>query len=257
MEAILEVFIAAVAVLFELIAALIGAVVELVAMLIAFLLTWRREGRKAASEQFLRRTSERKRKQEEKSKSKKTSKQEPSLDEDPTDSASPMQTAEKRPNSSRWLIVLGLCIVAAGGLAWYLHERKLERQIAQTQAIQKRLADDFADQVQGGAGDELKPSTLNQTDAWGQPLELFVDRFPIGTLIVIRSNGPDRQSGTIDDLLEIRPVPVTPKGIAKDLADVAVEKGKQEAKSRLDALKEKAARFLPGKWKNQDDVDPQ
>ena len=48
------------------------------------------------------------------------------------------------------------------------------------------------------------PRLLEDRDAWGKPLELFVDDFFLAKLVVIRSHGIDQRSGTIDDLLAIR-----------------------------------------------------
>lgn len=48
------------------------------------------------------------------------------------------------------------------------------------------------------------PRVLEDRDAWGKPLELFVDDFLLAKLVVIRSHGIDQRSGTIDDLLAIR-----------------------------------------------------
>jgi len=67
------------------------------------------------------------------------------------------------------------------------------------------------------------PGILAEKDGWNNPLELFVDDFEVGYLLVVRSKGPDGQSGTIDDELAIKTVQNDPKEAAKDVFKRGVE----------------------------------
>ncbi|WP_459554613.1 hypothetical protein [Lacunimicrobium album] len=67
------------------------------------------------------------------------------------------------------------------------------------------------------------PGMLAEKDGWNNPLELFVDDFEVGYLLVIRSKGPDGKSGTIDDELTIKTVQNDPAEAAKDVFERGVE----------------------------------
>lgn len=67
------------------------------------------------------------------------------------------------------------------------------------------------------------PGMLAEKDGWNNPLELFVDDFEVGYLLVVRSKGPDGQSGTIDDELTIKTVQNDPAEAAKDVFERSVE----------------------------------
>ena len=74
---------------------------------------------------------------------------------------------------------------------------------------------------------------LAERDLWQRPIECFVDETLIGTLLVIRSNGPDRRPGTADDLLEIRTIPTTVKKFGKDVAKRAWDAAQAKMKKML------------------------
>lgn len=64
---------------------------------------------------------------------------------------------------------------------------------------------------------DLVSGPLPEQDAWQRPLEAVVDRWPIGTLIVVRSSGRDGQIGTADDLLAVDGIaPVGVPGFLKN-----------------------------------------
>lgn len=135
-----------------------------------------------------------------------------------------------------WIPVLVVTIVAgvAGGL--YLKERAQQRK--REQADQQLEL--FADQLVADFKDETTPEPeagqLSERDAWNRPYELFIDRFTMTTLLVIRSAGADGETGTIDDLLAIRYAPVRVRDVGKDL----MQRG-------ADALKERLKKLMPGR----------
>ncbi|SFH63346.1 hypothetical protein [Planctomicrobium piriforme] len=82
-----------------------------------------------------------------------------------------------------------------------------------------------------GQGEDPPVGPMKVTDPWGQPLELFLDKTLVGTLVVVRSSGRDRKPGTIDDILEIT-------GHGNSVDKIA------------DQLGDKAARIMGEKLKN-------
>jgi hypothetical protein len=73
---------------------------------------------------------------------------------------------------------------------------------------------------------------LQERDAWNQPLELFVDKTLLGSMLVVRSHGNDGKSGTLDDMLAIRIVRARVAEIGGQLA----KRGFDKVKDRLQKL---------------------
>jgi len=124
------------------------------------------------------------------------------------------QSSRSSPEACVVLFVTITGVVAV--IAWMGIDRRIrEARIQTTRKLVQQCADQLmADQQQKQQlGQRLLPGLLKSDrkqlpahDAWKQPLELFVDETPAGMLLVVRSSGPDRKTGTIDDLLEIRPI---------------------------------------------------
>lgn len=141
---------------------------------------------------------------------------------------------------ARWII--GGCFLLA--LAAFVSVRMLlgqrqeverKSQIPRTNSQIESLADDFASRVRSGDGDHLKSTVLNETDVWETPLTLSVDRLLTGTLIIVRSCGPDAKSGTQDDQVATR-LTAVPAG---KFAAKKIDQG-------IDAVKNRIRKLLPG-----------
>ena len=110
------------------------------------------------------------------------------------------------------------------------------KRIAETELQIESLADQFVEQVMDENAADPEEGLLAHRDAWRQPIELQVDKVLLGTLLVVRSCGPDRKPGTIDDQLAIRTVAAPAKQIGGELA-----------KRGFDEVREKVKGWLPGK----------
>lgn len=146
-------------------------------------------------------------------------------------------TGTGTPISPRAQLILGVLIVvvavgAVGGI-WYQQELTKQR-IARTRTQIELLADGFSAQVKLPKP-VLPEGKLPDRDAWGTPCELFVDEWLLGTLIVVRSWGPDAKHGTLDDLLEIQFTRPPLKVFGKNLAMVGI-----------DLIQERIKKLLPG-----------
>ena len=110
--------------------------------------------------------------------------------------------ADKSP-SARWSMLTGF-VIFIGVIGYLVLNFQLQRHRESiTRAQIARIAD--AAIAKELHKEKLKnPRVLEDRDAWGRPLELFVDDFFLAKLVVIRSHGIDQRSGTIDDLLAIR-----------------------------------------------------
>ena len=222
MEAIFELIGALAAALVQLLVALAELVGALLAMLLEFVFLALTQGSKAASEKFqqaqeTRRETVAARKQE----------------------ASRKAAAKNVPvdPTGRWTIVLLVSIVlfAVVPVVLLLIGLKYgrERRIAQTKSQIEALADQFAEQVSDENATDPEEGLLVDRDAWRQPIELQVDKALLGTLLVVRSIGPDRKSGMIDDQLAVRTVRAPAKQIGGELAKRGFEKLREKAKGWL------------------------
>lgn len=118
-------------------------------------------------------------------------------------------------------IVLAVGLVGFAGYEWISTRIRVQRQNStRTQIAQ--LADNFIQQA-GQPNAKLPEGILPEHDAWSSPCELFVDKWMVGTLIVVRSAGPDRRTGTIDDMLSVRFARPRLKALGIDLGKLGVE----------------------------------
>jgi len=131
-----------------------------------------------------------------------------------------------------WISVVAVGMVIAIGISTYIINQIRAARIETAKELVNQWADDVAETV--AAGNPPPPlGKLPAQDPWKAPLELFLDEMTIGTLIVIRSAGPDQKTGTIDDLLGIRMRKKPAKQLVGEIGD-AIE----------DQLREKAMKLL-------------
>jgi len=222
MEALAEALSALVEVFAELamaVAELLAALLELLLELLFVLIT---QGYKAARERYGRRKAERRAARQ-----------------------AAQQNREERDTNSAGagrLIATAvvLLVIATAGLAFYIPHRLRQQRIEETQIQLATLADDVSQQVTGDVQPLPESGRLADRDAWSRQIELSLQEGVLGTQIVVRSDGPDGQSGTLDDLKADRYIPHSVQDVTGDIA-----------RRGLDKLKDKVAGFLPG----QDDSD--
>jgi hypothetical protein len=130
------------------------------------------------------------------------------------------------------LVVVGVAAVTTAG---FISEHVRKKRTEATTVQIATLADRFISQIKDEGIADPEEGLLSDRDAWNQQIELFVDKALVGSMVVVRSSGSDRKSGTLDDLLAIRITPATGKQVVGELA----ERGLQAVRGRL-------ARMLPG-----------
>lgn len=140
---------------------------------------------------------------------------------------------ERRHRTIRAGIVVVVGLFGFAGYHWISSRIREQRQIATRIQIAK-LADNFIQQA-GQPNANLPEGVLPDHDAWSHPCELFVDQWMVGTLIVVRSAGPDRNPGTLDDMLAVRFARPGLKVLGIDLAKIGAE-----------AVKDRLNKILPG-----------
>lgn len=226
MEAIVDLISALFLALFQAVLALLELITTLVFLSLEFLFLTLTQGLSAATKQYQQRQQQRAERREQK--------------------AAAATHSEERViallNGRQTAIVASVVVllIVAGVTTWIVREQIRKRRIAETRAQVELLAETFADEVEDDDAADPAPGLLPDRDAWDERIELFVDKALVGSLVVVRSPGPDRQSGTIDDILAIRMIQASIPEIGGELA----ERGMQ-------ALRDRAARLLPGKAKNQ------
>ncbi len=112
-----------------------------------------------------------------------------------------------------------ICVVATR----VIRDRIRKQRVAETRSQVEQLADTFAEQIKGDGEALAEPGRLRDLDAWQQPIELFVDNALLGSLVVVRSSGPDCESGSIDDILATRVVHASAKELGGELANRGIK----------------------------------
>jgi hypothetical protein len=103
-----------------------------------------------------------------------------------------------------WSVLVGF-LVFIGFVVYQIIDFRIQRhRVEITRSQIASVADDLVPQELPKDRQRKNPRVLNDRDAWGTPLELFVNDFMLVNLIVVRSNGRDRRPGTIDDQLAVR-----------------------------------------------------
>lgn len=233
MEAILEVFVALIAALAEVL--MLGAqlVLEVAAIVLEFIFIAVFHGVAAASKRYRERklTLAEKRQRSAAALSKQ--------------SESDLDPKVKRATRQAKVIIITSILIAIICVPFALHLKSQARKkrIAETNTMIEQMAESYAVQVRNGKGADLREGQLPDRDAWGQPVELFLDQMHVATMIVVRSHGPDHKPGTIDDLLAIR----IAKAPVKQIIGNAVHQGIQAAAEKLKDV-------LPGKKNAENDA---
>ena len=221
MEAIVELIAALVGALVEAVIGLLEAAVALLAFVVEFLFLALTQGMSAALRRYrlrrqerVNRISVRKRVAE-------------SQNSDRGASISRKQSAIL----ASIVIFAVICFVGA----WAVRDRIRKQRVEETRSQVKTLVDTFAEQLEDDGAADPEPGKLNDRDAWQQPIELFVDHALFGSLVVVRSSGPDRKSGSIDDILATRVIRASAKDVGGELAN----RGMRAVRGRI-------AELLPG-----------
>lgn len=140
------------------------------------------------------------------------------------------------------LILLAVMLVLAP-IVWFgNHQMKKQRQRRKqsTDRQIEKIADKYLQSCEDGKFVKQGKTDLAEEDSWGQPIQLFVNKYIAGNLIVIRSAGVDRETGTLDDQLAIRFARVHLKGIAGKAKEAVVD----AVLKKSGGLKQKAKQFL-------------
>lgn len=182
---------------------------------IEFLFVWLTEGKEPASDRLRKRRQKR--------------------DNRKADGTEPREAREASSTRHVLLKALVVVLVVAGigiGIAWrdYIRKQRIEAARVQValvadEMLARLLDDKRADPAEGLLQDEQDP--------WKRPVELFIDDLAFGTLVVVRSHGPDKQSGTLDDVLAVRTGIAPAKAVAAKLAKRGFEAAKQRLLERL------------------------
>lgn len=234
MEAILEMFVAIFVGILEMAILGVQVIATALALLVELLFTAIFHGRTAAAEKYRIRQAA--------AVTRKSAAADPMAEGDlATSLASPETSESARPTPRlpvKVQLVIGIMIVliafGAIGVNWYQRELTKQR-VAQTWKQLDLLADGFSAQVKLPRP-QLPEGKLADLDAWKTPCELFVDEWLLGTLIVVRSWGPDARHGTLDDLLAIRITRPPIKVFGKKLLAVGI-----------DLIRDRVQKLLPGK----------
>ncbi len=114
------------------------------------------------------------------------------------------QSARRSSSLERWSVLAG-CLIFISFVVFQVVNFRIQRQrveITNTQVA--TVVEGIVSQELPKDGMTTNPRVLDVRDAWGTRLELFINDFMLGTLVVIRSNGIDGKPGTVDDQLAIR-----------------------------------------------------
>ncbi len=74
-------------------------------------------------------------------------------------------------------------------VTWIVFEQIRKQRVAQTRSQVDKLADTFAEQLKDDGVADPEPGKLRDRDAWQQPMELFVDKTLLGSLVVVARRG--------------------------------------------------------------------
>lgn len=216
MEAIIEFFVALLGALLELFAAGVGLLASLAMMILEFLFVLATGGLVAAKEWWSESKSD--------------------LDQRRADRNANKASAKEQPVSRAAMLTSGIALLAiiltSGGL-WMAHQAK-QRNIAAARRQVELAADQALHQLTNDVAVKPVPGPLEKRDAWGQPLELFIDGNLLGDAVTVRSAGPDGEPRTIDDIRAVRFRHADGVEIARELGKGAIDKAKQKAGGLLE-----------------------
>ena len=222
MEAIAELIAAIVMGAVSAVVAVLEIVLTAVFTLIEFAFVAVTQGKEAASE---RRNSRRLRQQQERQ----------SASASVENSTTVVEMARVAPSQAAGSAIIAgivLIVVAATAIGFYLAEQTRKQRVETTRKQIAQIADKLAAQLKDKAANDPEKGRLQERDAWNQPLELFVDKTLLGSMLVVRPHGNDGKSGTLDDMLAIRIVRARVAEIGGQLA----KRGFDKVKDRLQKL---------------------
>lgn len=221
MEAIAELIAAVIGAFVQAFAALLEAFAALAAIILEFAFIALTQGLSAASKQYKQRRDQR-------------AAQIDAAQQTAETSASGNTASINLKHAALFATIAALVIVC-GVATWVVSDRIRKQRVAETRTQVKQLADRYADEIKDDEIVDPHPGTLRDRDSWQQPLELFVDKALLGSLVVVRSSGPDRKSGSIDDILATRVVRSSAREVGGELANRGIK-----------ALRDRVAKLLPG-----------
>lgn len=227
MEAIFELIFAFIVAIVQSMVAVVVSIVGLLGMILEFVFFAIMEGRSSASKRFKERRQTRRESRARSSKSKANPRDREGDSAETRWTASPTNRKADPADLRRAAIFAGAVLVGAVSIAAVLivKDQIRRKQIAATRAQIEDLADRFVAQIKDEQAAEPEAGLLADRDAWDQRVELFVDRAPVGPMIVVRSHGPNRESGTLDDLLAVRVAWASAQEVGGALADQGIEAG--------------------------------
>lgn len=118
---------------------------------------------------------------------------------------------------------IGFVIFVAVGLTFLIRSGIEHSRTVTTQDQVDALADAYIAQLENKEGD-LVPGPSGHHDAWDNAIVLQENDFVVGTQVVVRSNGPDGQPNSDDDIAAVRYHKTNAKEIRDHLVDKAVGK---------------------------------
>jgi hypothetical protein len=133
---------------------------------------------------------------------------------------------------SVWGAIGLMGVLIAVGIGLYVSRQIRAARIETAKTLVGQCADDVAETIALGQAPPAR-GELPVQDPWKKPLELFLDDLAVGTLVVVRSAGPDQRTGTIDDLVGIRMQQKPVKQLAVDAGNVVVDQVKEKALNLL------------------------
>ena len=132
-----------------------------------------------------------------------------------------------------WLrIALTLLAIVAVVGALYLYHYIGEQRIKKTELTVDSVAQQVVAQVEND--EQFERGLQDERDAWGHPVELLVDNFVIGHLIVVRSFGPNGRKGGGDDIFAAEFVGTKMGKFAGKLVNFGADAIKEKARDLLD-----------------------
>ena len=137
-------------------------------------------------------------------------------------------------SSIGWIrIALTFSIIVAVAGAFYLFNYIGKQRIKQTNLTVDSVAQQVVAQIENN-NEQFETGLQDARDAWGRPVELLVDNFVFGKLIVVRSFGPNGRKGGGDDIFAADFVRIKIGKIAGKIVDMGADAIKDKARKLLD-----------------------
>lgn len=155
---------------------------------------------------------------------------------------------------------VGFVIFLAIGFTFLIHSGIQHSRTRTTQAEVDKLADAHLAQLEVEKDGPLTTDPTDQQDAWGHAIVLKTHDYVVGTQVVVRSDGPDGQPNTADDISAVRYHKTTASDIHDQLIDKAVAKfghlfDKQDHDQAEQAAHSDASSVVPPAESDVDNTD--